>query len=83
MGSLAAVIRELRNLFLEETNDLLRLDTRDVMDLAVCDVIQRAHEIGKKQYQSFKTDRFVTRSKSMKSDPIHKNKLFLCSNSHT
>ena len=45
------------NPFLEESKDLLKLDTRDIIDSAVASSICQAEEIGKKQYQTFVTEK--------------------------
>ena len=74
--NLTDVIREFGNPFLEESNDLLKLDSRDVVDPAVAKGVQKAHEVGKEQYDSFVAERLMSGSKKL-DDPIHKNKLFL------
>ena len=42
-----------------ETTDLLRLDTRDIIDPAVVSSVYQAKMLGQKQYQTFVTDRLV------------------------
>ena len=41
----------LRKPLLEESMDLLKLDTRDILDAAVASSVYQALEVGKKQYQ--------------------------------
>ena len=76
--NLVQVMEEMGNPFLEESKDLLRVDTRDIVDSAVASAIYQAEEIGKKQYQTFVTERLLERSKPL-SEPITRNKLSLFS----
>ncbi len=76
--SLVEVIEEMGNPFLEESKDLLRLDTRDIIDPAVVSSVCQAEEIGQQQYQTFVADRLQERSTPI-SEPIKKNKLSLFS----
>ena len=59
---IAEVIEEMGNPFVEETEDLLRLDTRDIVDPAVATSICYAEEKGIEQFKNFVT-----------SEPIKKN----------
>ncbi|PIK61747.1 hypothetical protein BSL78_01301 [Apostichopus japonicus] len=68
---------EMGNPFLEETNDLLKLDNKDIVDQAVTTAVCQAVKIGQQQH-----DDFVTRLKDQSipiSQPIKKNKLSLFS----
>ena len=56
--NLVEVMEEIGNPFLEETTDLLRLDTRYIMDPAVSAVCH-AEEMGQQQYRAFMTDRLL------------------------
>ena len=76
--SLVEVIKEMGKPFLEESKDLLKLDTRDIMDIAVVNSIFQAEKTGIEQYQAFTADRLQTRITSL-SEPIRKNKLPLFS----
>ena len=51
MKSLSGVMEEMGNPFLEESKDLLRLDTRDIVDEAVVSSICQAAERGKEQFR--------------------------------
>ena len=53
--NLVQVMQQMGNPFLEESKDLLKLDTRDIVDAAVASSICQADETGKKQYQIFVT----------------------------
>ena len=55
--SLVEVIEEMGNPFLEESKDLLQLNTRDIVDQAVVSSICSAEEIGLQQYQNFVAER--------------------------
>ena len=66
---------------MEESNDLLRLDTRDIVDTSVASSIYQAEDIGKKQYLTFITERLIERTTPL-SEPITKNKLSLFSRPH-
>ena len=46
--SMVEVIEEMGNPFVEESKDLLRLDTGDIIDPAVADYLRQAEEIGQK-----------------------------------
>uniref|UniRef100_A0A1X7T7W9 Tesmin/TSO1-like CXC domain-containing protein n=1 Tax=Amphimedon queenslandica TaxID=400682 RepID=A0A1X7T7W9_AMPQE len=76
--SLVEVIEDMENPFLEESKDLLRLDTKDIMDEVVVSSICHAEEKGKEQYHTFVTNRLAHRITPL-SDPIKKNKLPLFS----
>ncbi len=64
------------NPFTEESTNLLRMDTRDIMDPAVVSSVCQAEEIGLEQYKTFVNDRIVERSTRI-SEPIKTNKLSL------
>ena len=72
------VIEEMGNPFVEEGKDLLRLDTRDIIDPAVAHYLGQVEEIGQKQYEVFMTNRLIEQSVPL-SEPIKKNKLLICS----
>ena len=78
VARLTDVMEEMGNPFLEETTDLLRLDTREIMDPEVVAAVRQAEETGKQQYETYATDRLVEQSTSI-SEPIKKNKLPLFS----
>ncbi|PIK38150.1 hypothetical protein BSL78_25015 [Apostichopus japonicus] len=69
---------EMGNPFLEETNDLLKLDTKDIVDQAVAVAVCQAEKIGQQQYDDFVTERLQDQSTPI-SQPIRKNKLLLFS----
>jgi len=74
--SLVAVFEEMGNPFMEQGEDLLVLDTRDILDKSVGEAIKTAEVLGKKQYQEFFEERLVRCEKPI-TDVISKNKLTL------
>ena len=50
--SLVAVIEEMGNSFLEQSQDLLVLDTRDILDPSVGESVRKAEELNEKQYHT-------------------------------
>ena len=58
--------------FLEESNDLLALDTRDIVDEKVIKTVKEIEDLGKCQFNNFITEHLVKREKSL-FDPIRKN----------
>ena len=48
---------ELGNPFLEDSKDLLALDTKDIMPERVVESVENAHKIGVSQYNSYMEDR--------------------------
>ena len=64
--------------FIEETTDLLRLDTRDIVDPSVASSVREAETMSQEQYQTFMTDPLVEQTTPI-SEPIKKNKLSLLS----
>lgn len=76
--SMVEVVEEMGNPFLEETKDLLKLDTRDIIDPAVVSSVCSAEDKGLEQYQTFVAERLQEQLKPI-SEPIKKNKLLLFS----
>ena len=80
--SLVAVIEEMGNPFLEQSQDLLVLDTRDVLDPSVEESVRKAEKMGEEQYHDFVEERLIKCEKPI-SDVIPKNKLVLLSHPPT
>jgi len=74
VSSLVEVITDMGNPFIEE--ELMRLDTCDVMDEEAVKSVRRAEELGVQQYQAFQEERLVNHSKHL-GELIKKNKLQL------
>ncbi|XP_078492496.1 uncharacterized protein LOC144748319 [Ciona intestinalis] len=77
--SLTLVIGEMGNPYLEESEDLLVLDTRDIMSEKVIKTVKSIEKAGDQQYRRFLEERILKKDKLI-SDPIPKNKfpLFSC-----
>ena len=75
---LVDVIEEMGNPFMEQSEDLLALDTRDILHTSVGDAVRKAEALGKEQYQKFVDERLVKCEKPI-TDVISKNKLTLLS----
>ena len=54
---LTAVLEETGNPFLEESQDLMVHDTRDIMTSSVGETVQNVETIGEKQYREFVEER--------------------------
>lgn len=49
-------MQEMGNPFMEESDDLLVLDTKDIVDASSAELIGVHHQQGKEQFKSFMTD---------------------------
>ncbi len=78
VASLTAVLEEMGNPFLEKSDDLLVLDTRDIMDRSVGDTVRRAETLGIQQYKKFIKER-LTECTVPITELLSKNKLALFS----
>ena len=76
--SLSNVISEMGNPFLDQSGDLLILDTRDIMDATVVKSVRTVEELGQRQFQEFCTTRLDERKISL-FDVIRRNKIQLFS----
>ena len=73
--ALTRTIEEMGNLFMEETEDLLVLDTKEIMGSDALVRLHKVEELGTAQFESFMiTERLVQQSKSLY-DPIKRNNL--------
>ena len=72
--ALVEVIEDIGNPFMEESGDLLVLDTRDTADPAVVTTVRGLEKKGHDQNDSFVTDRLVERTSPV-SDTISKNSM--------
>ena len=78
MKSLKAAFDEYGSPFLETSNDLLVLDTRDIADKEVVDTFFKIEALGMEQYSTFVKERLNERTKPLH-DTISKNMLRLFS----
>lgn len=70
---LTSVMREMGNPFMEESDDLLVLDTKDIVDVSSAELIAVHHQQGKEQFKSFVTDLQNLDSPCSFYKPIKKN----------
>ena len=70
--SLTGVIQDMGNHFLEERNDLLVLDTKDIME-SVAGTVIKVKSIGQDQYSKF-VDELLPKCVTPVADPLRKNK---------
>ena len=82
ISSLVNVIEEMGNPFMEDSGDLLTLDTKDIMEEPVVSSVRNVVNLGQTQYSLFVQERFLERSKPI-NEPIKKNKLQLFSSPKT
>ena len=79
--ALVAVLEEMGNPFLEDSQDLLVIDTKDIMDTQVAETVRKIETLGEKQYTEFVTDRLEQCTIPI-TQIIPKNKLPLFSIGH-
>ena len=70
--ALVHVIEDLGNPFMEDSSDLLVLDTRDIADPAIVTTMRGIEKMGQDQYDSYVTERLINRTTPV-SDTISKN----------
>jgi hypothetical protein len=78
--AVVAAIEEMGNPFMEETQDLFVLDTKQVMNDDVVQTVKNIKEIGKNKYDTFVQERLVQCTAPI-TDTIHENMLPLFSTS--
>ena len=76
--ALCTTFVEMGNPFLEESEDLLVLDTRDIVDTSVAETVRKIEELGKTQFKAFVADRLEKQTVSL-FEPIKRNNLALFS----
>ena len=76
--SLVEAFEEIGNPFLEDSEDLLVLDSRNIVDASVRDAIQKIEQLGIDQYEVYVEERLVKQTKAI-ADPIKRNNLHLFS----
>jgi len=80
--TLIAVFQEMGNPFLKNTQDLLVLDTRNIMETPVAETVRKIESLGEKQYTKFVEERLELCTKPV-TDTLPKNKSPLFSRSQT
>ena len=76
MKSLVTTIKDFGNPFLEESEDLIVMDTKEIAGAAAVTILRQIEAIGKQQFNQFITERLLNRTKSLY-DPIKRNKVSL------
>lgn len=79
VNALVATLNEMGNPFMEESNDLLVLDTKDISGPAATTRMCQIESLGIDQCNEFLTERLVRRTKSIY-DPIKRNTLSFSKN---
>ena len=74
--SLVTTIEDFGNPFLEESEDLIVLDTKEIAGPASVTILRQIEAVGKEQCNQFITERLLNRTKSLY-DPIKRNKVSL------
>ena len=77
-SSLVQVIRDLGNPFIDDSDELVSLDTRVVLDESVVKTVRTVTTLGKEQFITYHKEVFVNCTRSIH-DPIKKNSLLLFS----
>ncbi|GFO04548.1 hypothetical protein PoB_003105300 [Plakobranchus ocellatus] len=78
VGAPIQVFEEMGNPFMEESEDLLVLDSRDIADPAIVQSVRSIEKTGQDQYDKYMTERVIERTTSV-FDPISKNQMPLFS----
>ncbi|CAH3040766.1 unnamed protein product, partial [Porites evermanni] len=72
--SLVTTMKDFGYPFLEESNDLIVLDTKEIAEPAAVTILPQIEAVGKEQCNQFITERLLNRTKSLY-DPIKRNKV--------
>ncbi|KAG1681932.1 Solute carrier family 22 member 4 [Nymphon striatum] len=72
--SLVDVIEEMGNPFEEESQDVVKLDTKEIAGPAAVETVMNAKKIGQEQFEAFTKECLFDRTKAVY-DPIHRNNL--------
>ena len=71
-------MEDLGNPFEEMSQDMIVLDTKEIVDSVVLKTVRNAERIGQEQFNAFTKECLVDRTKSIE-ETIHRNKLALFS----
>ena len=72
--ALSGAMEEMGNPFSESSSDLLVLDSRNIADTAVADVVRQIKKLGHDQYQAYVEERLVNQTKPI-TNPLKRNNL--------
>ena len=70
--ALVETFNELGNLFLEQSTDILVLDTKEIADSAMTSTVRQTEKYGKEQYETDVTERLVEKKKKHSRDDQEK-----------
>ncbi|KAJ8395934.1 hypothetical protein AAFF_G00026420 [Aldrovandia affinis] len=76
----SGVIEEMGNPFEEESQDVVKLDTKEIAGPAAVETVMNAKRIGQEQFEAFTRECLLDRTKAV-DDPIPRNKLKVFSTS--
>ncbi len=76
--SLSGAIEEMENSFIENSSDLLVVDSRNIADVAVADTMHQIEKLGLHKYEAYVNERLVSQTVPI-TDPIKWNNLPLFS----
>lgn len=76
VNSLCEAIKDMGNPFLEESGELMKLDTHDVVDQRVKTTLETMESVGQDQYEEYVKSVLIERTKPIQS-PIKKNNVVL------
>ena len=74
VNSFIECMEEFGNPFCEPSEELMTLDTKDIMDIKVYDTIKNIQSIGESKFSEYMNERLINHSKSL-DETIRKNKL--------
>lgn len=74
VNAFCSVVEDMGNPFMEQSEDLLILDTHDIVDKKVAETVRNIEIIRKQQFHQFVKERLESNSKSIY-EPIKQNKL--------
>ena len=72
--TMADIISDLGNPFSDDSDELIALETRNVMDATVVNTIRTVESLGQEQYQRYRQAVIIDHTQSIH-DPIKKNSL--------
>ena len=78
VNALVNVLESMGNPFVEESQDLIVLDSKDIADPTVVTTVKQVASLGEEQFETFVNDRLKQRTTPL-SEPIKRNKVALFS----
>ena len=75
--NMCTALRDMGHPFRDESDQLVTIDTKDIMDASVVETLRKVATMGKQQYQTFVEERLHPNSSKCLCDKIPKNKIRL------